>query len=427
MRVFWLHLRTSPARWALPVLIALDLAVLFLRSRYWVGVWPETGAAAQVPAYLLGPLAAGAAAWAASTPARHRVHEQLGAARTYPATREAYRLGATAFIFIIPYLIGQAIAFILTARTFPPGFALWLGYALLGVFVLLACVGLGWAVGQHASSTFGALIATLGTLILIGLLARWFHFVVVSGRSEMTVHTLGLGLRLGAVVLLLAALCCIPVRAGRTRPYASALTVALLLLAGAVVATPAAELREPAGDRAVCVGTSSQFCIWPEQEKYIPHLRELSERAEALPDSFTVPPRLNAFGVEQFWAVDPHGKVYLSLDIGPPTFYILEGSPWSYAGDTATAIMGATFEYRDVDDCAWYRMTDTDRARLEGLRAWLESYLVGNVLPDYQTNAPAEILQAWAVGWATAELPLPEQFAWAESEVRELRGDYCGS
>ena len=61
MTALWLHLRTSPIRWALPVLVALDMAVIFLRGRHWIGVWPETGAAAQVPAYLLGVVGAGAA------------------------------------------------------------------------------------------------------------------------------------------------------------------------------------------------------------------------------------------------------------------------------------------------------------------------------------------------------------------------------
>ena len=45
MRGLWLHLRNSPLRYALPVLIAIDLAVLFLRSHFWIGVWPDTGSA----------------------------------------------------------------------------------------------------------------------------------------------------------------------------------------------------------------------------------------------------------------------------------------------------------------------------------------------------------------------------------------------
>ncbi|HEY0698625.1 MAG TPA: hypothetical protein VGD43_12545, partial [Micromonospora sp.] len=84
MSAFRLHLRNCPVRWALPVLVALDLAALFLRSRYWIGVWPETGAAAQVPAYLLAPLVAGAAAWAAAAPVRQRTGEQVAAARVHP-------------------------------------------------------------------------------------------------------------------------------------------------------------------------------------------------------------------------------------------------------------------------------------------------------------------------------------------------------
>lgn len=133
----WLHLRTSPIRWSLPVLLAVDLAALFLRNRSWIGVWPESGAAAQVPAYLLGVVAAGVAAWAAGTQTRHRLGEQLAVARVHPATSEAYRLGATLILLLIPYVIGQVVAFAVTARTFPPGLGLFWGYALLGLFVMV--------------------------------------------------------------------------------------------------------------------------------------------------------------------------------------------------------------------------------------------------------------------------------------------------
>ena len=143
MRAFWLQLRNSPIRWAVPALVALDLAALFLRNRYWIGVWPEAGAAAQVPTYLLGPVVAGTAAWSAAAPVRYGLAEQLTAARVHRAIAEAHRLGATVVLRITPYLVGQAVAFALTARTFPPGLSLWAGYFAHGAFVTLLTVALG--------------------------------------------------------------------------------------------------------------------------------------------------------------------------------------------------------------------------------------------------------------------------------------------
>ncbi|MER7169588.1 hypothetical protein ABT336_26475, partial [Micromonospora sp. NPDC000207] len=63
MKGFWLHLRNSPIRWALPVLVLLDLAVIFLRTRHWMGVWPETGAAAEGPEEEGGHLGRSSGLW----------------------------------------------------------------------------------------------------------------------------------------------------------------------------------------------------------------------------------------------------------------------------------------------------------------------------------------------------------------------------
>lgn len=49
IRAFWIELRRSPLRWALPVLIAIELGMLFGRNTDWIGVWPQASAAAQVP------------------------------------------------------------------------------------------------------------------------------------------------------------------------------------------------------------------------------------------------------------------------------------------------------------------------------------------------------------------------------------------
>ncbi|MFF3867199.1 hypothetical protein [Micromonospora sp. NPDC001898] len=428
MSGLWLHIRNSPIRWAFPVLVVLDVAVLFLRNRHWIGVWPETGAAAQVPAYLLGVVGAGAAAWAASASTRQGVEEQLRAARVHPARVEAYRIAATLFVLLAPYLIGQAVAFAVTARTFPPGVYLWLGYVLLGLFAILLAVALGWACGRLLGPVFSAFTAALGFLFLTVLLDR-AGFVVVSGRPEVTVDPMPMALRLGLVLALLLIMLWLPGSGAlrqRSRSVAALLPVALSLLA--VMATTAAVVdREPPGDDAICLDGSTRLCIWPEHEKYLPQLRDINARINELPDVFIRPPLINEAGLHKKTKfIAPNGKEYLNYEGGPPVFYVFEGSPWSYAGDIGKAITSKTFGFQDLRACDWMKLIEPDQARLAAIDKWMETYLVGGGRPDYHTNASQELQQAWAKGRAVAADPSrANQFRWVEGEVSDLRGRYC--
>ncbi|GAB3801746.1 hypothetical protein [Micromonospora zhanjiangensis] len=237
------------------MLVAIDVAALFLRNRYWIGSWPETGAAGQVPAYLLGVIGAGAAAWAAGSARRHGLEEQISAARVHRSRLEAGRLGSTLIILLFPYLVGQSVAFTVTARTFPPGVHIWLGYVLLGLFPIFLAVALGWGCGLLLSPVFAACAASLGYLFLTALLDR-VGFVVVSGRPEVAVDPLPLALRLGLVIVLLLVMLWIPVPAARERRRrrAAALAPIALALFTIMVTTTTVANRQPPGDRAVCVG-----------------------------------------------------------------------------------------------------------------------------------------------------------------------------
>lgn len=429
MSGLWLHLRNSPIRYALPVLIGLDLAVLFLRNRYWIGVWPATGAAAQLPAYLIGVVVAGAAAWAASAPTRHALAEQLSAARVHPVRLEVHRLGATVILLLIPYLVGQAVAFGATARTFPPGVHLWLGYALLGLFVTLLAVAVGWACGKLLGPVFAALTAALGFLFLLALLSNWRDFIVVTGPPEVAVDATSLGWRLAAVVLFLLALLWLP-EPGAARPHrrALALAPAVIPLLVVVTTTDAIVDRHPPGDDATCVAGRTTLCIWPEHEKYVPQLRDLQARIDLLPDAFVPPPRINEVGLETVWSTRPDGAL-VEVQGSAPYFHVLEGSPWSYAGDIATAINSATFGFQDSGRCTWWerdRLTRADLRRLWVVDMWLWAYLAGQHIPDFRTNAPADMQEAWSEGLDIARRDSrAEQFEWAAGEVSDLRGRYC--
>jgi hypothetical protein len=407
------------------VFIIIDLAVLFLRGRYWIGVWPETGTAALAPAYLLGLVGAGAAAWAAAAPARHGLEEQLRAARVHPMLSDAYRLGATFVVVLLPYLIGQAVAFAVTARTFPPGVHIWLGYAVMGVFVLSTAVAVGWACGKMLGPVFAALTAVLAFLFLTTSLAR-AGFVIISGRPEVAVDPVALALRLGAIAVLFLVLLWVspPGAQRREKRKALALVPAVLPLVAVMASTSAVVERDPPGEREVCINGMTALCIWPEHEKYIPGLRDINARIALLPDVFDPPPRINESGLHKTWHAGRDGDVVLREE-GPPFFDIIEGSPWSYAGSIGTAINASTFGFQDFRTCNWDSLTTADQLRLSAVDAWLEAYLVGDGSPDYQTSAPAQLQEAWLKGRAIADGPQAEQLRWAEREVRDLRGRYC--
>jgi hypothetical protein len=402
---------------------------MFLRSRYWIGIWPETGAAAQVPAYLLGPIIAGAAAWTAATPVRHAVTEQLTAARVHPAKLEAYRLGSTAIVLAIPYLIGQAVAFVLTARTFPPGLELWFGYFMLGLFIIMLTTAVGWMFGKLFNSVFATLTATLATLLLLGMLDRGLGAIVVSGPPEVEVSPSALVLRFVLIVVALAAMLRLrgtdqePKR-GSTLTAALALGVVIVTMFGSTVVAD----RPPAGNHVICVNGATALCIWPEHKKYVPLLRQLNGRLAALPKSFLLPTRMDEFGIQPTGHTTVGNNEIYNL-AGPdqlPTFYILAGSPWSIAGDLSNAVLDKTFGFTNTTTCTWASRTDPDRARLLALGAWLESYLAGGGTPDYKTDAPTEMQDAWTVGRAVARNDSrSQQFSWADGEVNDLRGRYC--
>lgn len=423
MRVFWLHLRNSPIRWTVPVFIALDLAVLFLRSRYWIGVWPDTGAAAQVPAvYFLGAVGAGAAAWAAGAPRRHRIGEQSAAARVHPAVAEAHRLGATILVLLVPYLVGYAVGFALTARTFPPGVELWAGYFTLGLFAILLAACWGWILGRLLGSVFAALTAVLSWFLLASAISYPTGLTVVTGPPELRVDPVAMAWRLATVVALLATLLWLPA-VGRFRQTAPRLLIsapAAVAVAVALSVTTPLVSRVPADDVMCIDGNRAQLCIWPEHEKYLPSLKALSARIDQLPSGFTVPPKINEYGVEQTEYIKD--GVHYPIEGTSPTFYIIEGSPWSYAGAIADAIGNATW-----DGCNWDDPSLPDASgRLRALRAWLEAYLVGGGSPDYTTNAPPEIQDVWAAGRKIAnERPLAEQLSLAKDEVESIRDRYC--
>jgi len=123
--------------------------------------------------------------------------------------------------------------------------------------------------------------------------------------------------------------------------------------------------------------------------------------------------------VERTQFIDDEGYIN-TIEGLPPTFMIIEGSPWSYTGAIAGTIMSETW-----GDCFRRDRSDADRLRTHALSAWLNAYLAGSGSPDFSTNAPPDVEAAWAEGRAMAEASLTEQFTWVEREITDLRQSYC--
>ena len=82
MRAIRLQLRSSGLCWLFIPFTSLAIVVVLARDDYWVGIWPETGAAGQLPAFYLAMFGAGLAAWSSGTPSCRHLDEQYAAAAT---------------------------------------------------------------------------------------------------------------------------------------------------------------------------------------------------------------------------------------------------------------------------------------------------------------------------------------------------------
>ncbi|MFF5333640.1 ABC transporter permease [Streptomyces sp. NPDC013181] len=294
LNTYSIELRRSPLLTALPVMLLVDLVVLFGRSRYWIGVWPEASVAAQIVTLFLGPILAGVSAWQAGRASRAGMPELiLGAAR--PSWRiEAARLGATLTLGYLAYGVGCLTAAAVSWREAGPGF-LWPSYLLLGAVTLLMFASVGHLAGRlWPSAAFTPVICALGGFIV--LLGTPYRFYVLAGPPDVRLSLAPVAARLllaVAFTVLAVVVPSRPVRAGRkdssqrylprhTHPALFGSAVGLL---AAMVALPVAgELRTErsasSGDM-LCSRAQDgapRVCVWAEHRTYLPELSRMAER-----------------------------------------------------------------------------------------------------------------------------------------------------
>ncbi len=295
LNAYRVELRRSPLLTAFPVMIALDLLVLFGRSRYWIGVWPEASVAAQVVTLFLGPVLAGVSAWQAGRSSRAGMPETVLAAARPIWRIEAARLAATLTLGFLAYMIGCLTAAVVSFGEAGPGF-LWPSYLLLGASTLIIFASVGHLAGRWwPSAAFTPVVCALGCFI--SMLALPFKFNVLAGPPDQHLRPFSVAMRLLFALALAVLAVTAPLRrrsAERQMPRQRtplhmrgvAIGSAVVSLIALAEVSAAGELRveRPASATApLCERADKgapQVCVWPEHRKYLPQLTRMAQRLD---------------------------------------------------------------------------------------------------------------------------------------------------
>ncbi|WP_019886151.1 DUF7224 domain-containing protein [Streptomyces purpureus] len=293
LTTYRIELRRSPLLTAFPVMIAVDLAVLFGRSQYWIGVWPEASVAAQIVTLFLGPILAGVSAWQAGRCSRARMPEFLLAAAQPGWRIETARLAATLTLGFLAYGIGCLTAAAVSLSDAGPGF-LWPSYLLLGAATLIIFASVGHLAGRWwPSPGFTPVVCALGCFI--SMLALPFKFNVLAGPPDTHLSPLPLTVRLSLALALAVLAVTAPPRTSKserqmprwnlprhTRSMVSGSAVCALVALAAAPAAGELRVERPASATAPLCDRADEnaprVCVWPEHRKYLPELTRMAQR-----------------------------------------------------------------------------------------------------------------------------------------------------
>ncbi|MGW2262268.1 DUF7224 domain-containing protein [Streptomyces sp. NPDC001780] len=427
LSVYRIELRRSPLLTALPLMLLVDLVVLFGRSRYWIGVWPEASAATQVVSLFLGPVLAAVSAWQAGRSSRTGMPDFLLAAARPGWRAEAQRLAATLTLGFVAYGTGAATAAAVSFGEAGPGF-LWPSYLLLGVATLTLFAAVGHLVGRWwPSPAYAPVVCALGGFVFLLAVGQNYGFFVLSGSPDVTTRPLPIALHLILAVALAALAVSAPQlpkgrwdvpRRPQPRQARGAAVCAAALALSAVAALPAAgEVREarsasvvePLCDRAEA--NAPEVCVWPEHRKYLPELTAMAHRLATIPQPWITPPAT-------FYEEGLRRSEY-----GDAGFGIAEGhvraAAIAMAGQTSMQSLSRCLPPRDARR-AWQA---SDRIDL-----WLEYRAMGidPAAADKGLHTTGAVdTQQFASEVVT--LSEPEQTEWISQERAHLRKAGCPS
>ncbi|MEV6209774.1 ABC transporter permease [Kitasatospora sp. NPDC051914] len=424
LSAYRIELRRSPLLTAFPVMIAVDLLVLFGRSRYWIGVWPEASVAAQVVTLFLGPVLGGVSAWQAGRASRAGMPEVLLAAARPGWRVESARLAATLTLGFLAYGIGCLTAAAVSFGEAGPGF-LWPSYLLLGASTLVVFASVGHLAGRWwPSSAFTPVVCALSCFI--SLLALPFKFNVLAGPPDTHLRPLPVALRLlWALALTVLAVTAPPRRSraerelprqGLSRRIRGAAITAAACSLVALAAVPAAgELRteRPAsGTTPLCDRAEEgapRVCVWPEHRKYLPELVLMAQRlGRTTQPRAEVPKEFDEFGLHR-------------TQWGDRGFDITEGHVRTAAIAMAHQVFTTSF-----GRCMPPQSERRAWQAIDSIHLWLEYQAMGEDPTAADQGLHVEsVSAARREASAAARLPAAEQQAWVERERAEFQTSWC--
>lgn len=419
LNAYRIELRRSPLLTAFPVMIAVDLLVLFGRSRYWIGVWPEASVAAQVVTLFLGPVLAGVSAWQAGRSSRAGMPEVLLAAARPRWQIEAVRLAATLTLGFLAYGVGCLTAVAVSLGDAGPGF-LWPSYLLLGASTLIIFASVGHLAGRWwPSAAFTPIVCALGCFI--SMLSLPFEFNVLAGPPDTHLRPLPVALRLlWALALAVLAVTAPPLRRGderqmpsrkRPRPARAIAVGSVACSLTALAAVPAAgELRvdrpasatEPLCDRAD--KSAPQVCVWPEHRKYLPELTRMAQRLDRTHQPWVKTPAVfYEFGLRR-------------TDLGDRGFDIAEG----HVRTAAIAMADQVFT-ESIGDCSPPRNERRAWQSMDNIALWLEYQAVGQDPAVADKGLHMEgVDTAQREATKAVRMPSAEEQKWVEQERSQV-------
>ncbi|RPK65647.1 hypothetical protein EES43_07950 [Streptomyces sp. ADI96-02] len=419
LTTYRIEVRRSPLLSAFPVLIAVDLVVLFGRSRYWIGVWPEASAAAQIVTLFLGPVLAGVSAWQAGRASRAGMAETLRGAARPGWHAEAARLAATLTLGFLAYAIGCLTAAAVSLRDAGPGF-LWPSYLALGAATLLMFASAGHLAGRWwPSAAFTPVVCALGGFV--ALLATPFQFTVLAGPPDLHVRPTPVAVRLllaGALAVLAVTAPPLPSRrtgaaaVSRPRPrharaaFGGALACSLVALAAFPFAGDLRTERSASAVRPVCdraAPDTPRVCVWPEHRRYLPELTRMAKRLDGRA-GFRAPDTFHEFGLRR-------------TDLGDRGFDIAEGHV-----RTAAIAMADQVITTSIGSCAPPPRERRAWQALDNIHLWLEYRAMGQD-PDVADAGlgMAGVAGAQRTASRAVRTSQAEQRAWAARERGHLR------
>ncbi|RKS76399.1 hypothetical protein BZB76_1754 [Actinomadura pelletieri DSM 43383] len=417
MRMFWTEVRRSPLRWLFPVLVCIDLAALFGRDTYWIGVWPQASAAAQIPSLFFGPALAASATWAAGRAHRHGFAEQLRASALPSWRPEIALLACTLAYGMLAYGVGVAAATVVSLPDAGSGF-LWPGYVLLGMGNVVGCAAVGHAIGRWARSAFMAPVCCgIGVFVLLGLFGQSLGLFVLSGHPQVEVVDSALTTRLVLAAAITGLALLIPLAAAKgtqrwrsglmPRLTAAGICVGLVVVTYEIALGASLQTERAAPAEPLCSKGTPRVCVWPEDRKYLPELEKMANRLASLPsDRFKVPSTFMEAGLGE----DKYAG-----------FQIIEGSMWSVSPNMASSVLQETVK----PYCPAANQAAEDRhmrATFE-LTIWLEAWANNAGQPASVGGGPPGV-DLRQIG-ALVKQPETTQFQWAKQRIDQINGTPC--